>query len=194
VVAVGFDAKGNQTLASVNATGFIQPVSINSFEVDVSERLQSVSATVSLGTVQAVINVNKLLNSVASTGSVANVITHVGASVSGVLATGSVEPLSFDIFEVDVSEKLLSVSATGVVTSVKPNLNVLLNSVAANTNIAGVLATGIALQFDVNAFDKDRVIYILAVPKENVVYIKPDNRTIMINEISNINQTIRVAA
>ena len=194
VVTVGFDAKANQTLASVSSTGSIEPVSVGGFEVDVSENLLSVSATGSVGSLT--LNVSELLNSVTATGTITNVIPSGDANQTlvGVSASGAVEAVSFDGFEIDISEKVLSVSATGTVASVKTNITEILNSVAANTNVGSVVATGVTFQFDINAFDKDRVIYAVAVPRENVVHIRPDNRTIVINEISRINQTIRVAA
>ena len=194
VVTVGFDAKANQTLASVSSTGSIEPVSVGGFEVDVSENLLSVSATGAVGSLT--LNVSELLNSVTATGTITNVIPSGDANQTlvGVSASGVVEAVSFDGFEIDVSEKVLSVSATGTVASVKTNITEILNSVAANTNVGSVVATGVTFQFDINAFDKDRVIYAVAIPRENVVHIRPDNRTIVINEISRINQTIRVAA
>ena len=178
-----------ERLASVSATGAVGTPSINPDEVT-----NSVSATTAVGTVT--VNISELLAGVAATGTVVTVGfdakgNHTLASVS---ATGSIEPVSVGGFEVDVSENLLSVSATGAVASVKANIAEILNSVAANTNVGSVVATGVTFQFDINAFDKDRVIYAVAVPRENVVHIRPDNRTIVINEISRINQTIRVAA
>lgn len=194
VVAVGFDAKGNHTLASVSVIGSVEPVSVGGFEIDISENLLSVSATGAVGSLT--VNISELLNSVSSTGTITNVIPSGDANQTlvGVSASGAVESVSSGGFEIDVSEKTLSVSATGTVASVKLNITEVLNSVAANTNVGSVVATGVTFLFDVNAFDKDRVIYAVAVPRENVVHIRPDNRTIVINEISRINQTIRVAA
>lgn len=194
VVTVGFDAKGNHTLASVSATGSIEPVSVGGFEVDISENLLSVSATGTVGSLT--VNISELLNSVTATGRITNVIPSGDANQTlvGVSASGAVEAVSFDGFEIDISEKVLSVSATGTIATVKLNITEVLNSVAANTNVGSVVATGVTFQFDINAFDKDRVIYAVAVPRENVVHIRPDNRTIVINEINRINQTIRVAA
>lgn len=194
VVTVGFDAKGNHTLASVSATGSIEPVSVGGFEVDISENLLSVSATGTVGSLT--VNISELLNSVTATGTITNVIPsgEANQTLVGVSASGAVEAVSFDGFEIDISEKVLSVSATGTVANVKTNITEVLNSVAANTNVGSLVATGVTFSVDINAFDKDRVIYAVAVPRENVVHIRPDNRTIVINEISRINQTIRVAA
>lgn len=194
VVTVGFDAKGNHTLASVSATGSIEPVSVGGFEIDISENLLSVSATGTVGSLT--VNISELLNSVTATGIITNVIPSGDANQTlvGVSASGAVEAVSFDGFEIDISEKVLSVSATGTIATVKVNITEVLNSVAANTNVGSVVATGVTFPFDINAFDKDRVIYAVALPRENVVHIRPDNRTIVINEINRINQTIRVAA
>ena len=130
------------TLTGVTATGAIQPVAINGFEIDISERLGSVFATGSIGTISP--NIQEDIVGVAATGAVNGALefsnTHsissvsatgtinsvgVGASVglTGTQGTTAVEAVAAGGFEVDVSEALNSVSATASLGNIQPVVN-----------------------------------------------------------------------
>ncbi|UAW59141.1 hypothetical protein CRP345_gp55 [Roseobacter phage CRP-345] len=130
------------TLSGVAATGAIQPVAINGFEIDISERLGSVSATGSIGTVSPNIKeditgvsatgaINGSLEfsnthnvtSVALTGSIGTLAISNTVGLTGVAGTTAVQSVSIDGFEVDVSEALASVSATVSLGTVQPVVN-----------------------------------------------------------------------
>ena len=103
------------TLASVVATGIV-----NSVTESPSEALASVSATGSIGSVfaQAWYGANDGIYGIgryasAIYGSVTPVI-----NAPAVVATGAIEPVSVGGFEIDISEVLVGVSATGQVNSV----------------------------------------------------------------------------
>lgn len=124
------------TISGVSATGSIKSVAINGFEIDISERLASVSATGQIGAASATLSVaptgvsatgsigtlthsnTVTIAGVEATGSVATVSENIGLTPSGVEATssaGSVEP--------QTSEALLSVSATATAGTVVVLIN-----------------------------------------------------------------------
>lgn len=125
-------------LTGVAGTGAIEPVAAGGFEIDISERLGSVSATGTINTVT--VNIQEDISGVSATGSVNTVgignstaLTGVSTTggvgtltisntvkLTGVAGTGAIEAVSAGGFEVDISEKLSSVSATGSIGTVQP--------------------------------------------------------------------------
>ena len=92
-------------LTGVSGTGAIQAVAINGFEIDLSERLGSVSATGSVGTLT--VNIVESLGSVSATGSIGTIEPRTSEALGSVFATGSVNTVT-----VNIAEKLTGVSAT----------------------------------------------------------------------------------
>lgn len=143
-------------ISGVSATGAIQPVTLNVFEVDVTEilvgveaigaigttvehttaLLPSVSATASVGTTQE--NIIEKLPTQVITGSAGSIVVGVTPTIVGVSATSSV-----GIIEARTLEVLASVSATGAIGSV---------TTTTSAGLEGVGATGevgtLALSFD----------------------------------------------
>jgi len=125
-------------LTGVAGTGAIEPVAAGGFEIDISERLGSVSATGSIGTISP--NIQEDVSGVSATGAIGTLTFSTSHSLASVSATGSigtltisntvgltgvagttaVEAVAAGGFEVDVSEKVTGVSATGAVTAVQP--------------------------------------------------------------------------
>lgn len=66
-----------------------------------------------------------------ATGQVSGVTVNTTAGITGVSAIGSIRPIGIGQFEIDIFEVLESVSATGSVTAVQPNVSEPLNSVSA---------------------------------------------------------------
>ena len=93
-------ATADVALAGVSATGSIQPVAINGFEVDISEPLESVSAS----------------------GSVGSLVVDVSQPLAGVSASGSIGPVG-----VGTSGNILSAAATGLANGVTVNVTERLN-------------------------------------------------------------------
>lgn len=95
----------DQGLTGVSATGTISPVQINGFEIDVSERLDSVSSTGSIGTLTH-----------SNTHSIASVVGTTSLGSLGVGASGNVLSAAgtglVGSVQVDISEVLTGVSAT----------------------------------------------------------------------------------
>jgi hypothetical protein len=110
-------ASGLATLTGVAGTGAIESVAVNTFEIDVSEALDSVSATGSIGSLTVTGTANQTLSSVSATGSANAASVSVSqayaitiADGDDIEATGAVNTVT-----VNITEKLDSVSATGVI-------------------------------------------------------------------------------
>ena len=124
------------TLTGVAATGTVQSVVINGFEIDLSEKLESVQATASVSSVG--VGIKKVTDSVTATGSVNTVTEHVSTLLTGVEATGLVNEV-----EEKPTEALLSVFATGQVSAPTVHLSKTVDSVPATltANSVGVGAS-----------------------------------------------------
>ena len=124
------------TLTGVAATGTVQSVAINGFEIDLSEKLESVQATASVSSVG--VGIKKVTDSVTATGSVNTVTEHVSTLLTGVEATGLVNEV-----EEKPTEALLSVSATGQVSAPTVHLSKTVDSVQATltANSVGIGAS-----------------------------------------------------
>ena len=134
------------SLTGVVATGAIQPVATTGFEIDITEVLASVSATGSVGTVEA--KTQEALGSVSATGSVNTVTVNILEALNSVSATGAV-----GTFTIANTAGATGVSGTTNTPAVQPNVTEILTGVsvtgAANpvvinrtAIIGGVGATG----------------------------------------------------
>ena len=125
-------------------TGSIKAVSAGGFEIDISERLGSVSATGAVGTVEA--KTSEALLSVSATGSIGTVVLHSAPTLTltGVSATGEVNELVEK-----PTEELSSVSATGSINGVSANTAAGLTSVGITGAIKELSVT--TVQFDYEA-------------------------------------------
>jgi len=128
-------------LTGVAGTGAIEPVAAGGFEIDVSERLGSVSSTGSVNTVTVNIqeditgvsatgaigtltfSTSHSLGSVSATGSIGTLSISNTVGLTGVAGTGAIENVAAGGFEVDVSEALASVSATVSIGTIQPVVN-----------------------------------------------------------------------
>ena len=99
------------SLTGVAATGAIQPVAITGFEIDVSEVLDSVSATGAVGTVGVGNSVT--LSGVSATGAVGTVEEKPTEILTGVSATGAIGTLA-----ISNTAGLTGVSSTGTIGTV----------------------------------------------------------------------------
>jgi len=123
------------TLTGVSATGSIAPVQITGFEIDLEENLDSVAATVSLGTIKPnwtisitgvsatgqqnsiVISRAKTVTGISLTGSIGSLGLSNTVTLSGVQATGTADSLE----EVFVVEKLTGVQGTTAINLPAPS-------------------------------------------------------------------------
>ena len=116
-------------LTGVSGTGSVEPVSAGGFEIDISERLSSVSATGSVGTLA--VNLSVPVASVSATGSIGTVEAQASEPVDSVSATGSIGTVT-----VNLSVTLSGVSGTGQI-----NDNFDVRSIK-TANATGVVGTG----------------------------------------------------
>ena len=154
------------SLTGVAATGAIQPVATTGFEIDITEILASVSATGSVGTVEA--KTQEALGSVSATGSVNTVTVNILEALNSVSATGAVGTFTIantagatgvsgttntPAVQPNVTEVLASVSATGAINPVVINRTAVIGGVSATGSVntvepkvteilTGVSATG----------------------------------------------------
>jgi len=148
------------TLASVSATGAIEPVSAGGFEIDISERITTgVSAT---STVQALsqVKVTERLASATATGTVAAIIPHADSLIvlTGVAATSTVNEL-----EEKPTEVLDSVSATGSVQALaQVKVSEALASAPATGTIGTISTTAVVFDFQAvrEQYSRRRTVYI----------------------------------
>lgn len=140
-------------------TGAVASVAFDGLEVDVSEVIPTgVSATVTLGLIRTI---PFICQSVSATGAVGTVFLVTSAGVTGVSATGAIEQVQVDGFEIDVQERLQSVSATGVINGTITHSNTHRITSAIGTSTAGIItATGVTFNFIANDYDRKRVVYV----------------------------------
>jgi hypothetical protein len=121
-----------EILASVSATGTVNSVVINRVAI-----IGGVSATGSVNTVEP--KITEILTGVSATGSVGTFTIANTVTPTGVSATGAIQNVAVTGFEIDVSEVLNSVSATGAISAVQPNITEILASVSGTSSTNAVV-------------------------------------------------------
>jgi hypothetical protein len=147
-------------ITGVGATGTIQPVAINGFEVDISEKLDSVSATGSVNTVTVDIKttlagvagttalgtiepkVDEALGSVSATGSVNTVTVNIKEDVTGVVGTFTLNGAGLSIRSIN-RVPVTSAGLTGTIGTIEPKVDEALGSVSA-TGAVGTLTVNLS--------------------------------------------------
>jgi hypothetical protein len=122
-----------------------------------------VSATGQTGTVKP--NVTEIVAGVVGTSS-AGAVTATGAAsqtLSGVGATGQIESVTINGFEVDVSEKLSGVTATGSTGTLTVHVSDLLSGVSGTTAAGTLTVTGLVTVFNADNFSRARAIRLIEV-------------------------------
>ena len=140
-------------------TGTVASLAFDGLEVDVSEIIPTgVSATVTIGLIRTI---PFICQSVSATGAVGTVFLVTSAGVTGVSATGQVEQVQVDGFEIDVQERLQSVSATGAINGTLTHSNThSISSVVGAFNIGNTTVTGVTFNFIATDYDRKRVVYV----------------------------------
>lgn len=156
--AVGTSSLGSiqvnisEPVSSVSATTAIAPVAISGFEIDLTERVDSVSATLSSGTIKP--NWTIPISGVSATGQQNSVVINRGVIVTGVPQL----VVSLGTFEVKATESLLSVVGITQLGSIQPNI-VERVSGTAGTSAAGSLTPSDAITtFVASAYSRKRTI------------------------------------
>lgn len=116
-------------LAGVSATVNVASVAITGFEIDISERLASVSSTLTVGTLQ--VNIAKSVSGVSATASAGTVEAKPSEPVSSVFATASLGSIQANI----------ALEVSGVSATIALNDNWDIRSIK-HVPVVGVAATG----------------------------------------------------
>ena len=142
-------------VTGVSATGTVESVAAGGFEVDISERLGSVSAIGSIGSVEVIldtafpdgvsatgsagsvfVNLTEALNSVSSTGFAGTPSVNIDEPITGVAATGSAHPFGRVVSINRIS--VVGVVAAGSIGTLSENVDEPLSSVSASGTIGTV--------------------------------------------------------
>ena len=135
----------------VQATGSIAPVQVNGLEIDLSENLDSVSATGSVGTVQ--VNLVEKLASVQGTGQVNSIVLNATQDVVGVSATGTINTVG-----VGNSARPTGVQATGFVNTLVEDVSEALASVQGTSAIGSPTIVAVVTVFVATAYSRNRTV------------------------------------
>jgi len=170
------------TVSGASGTGHIQPVAIDGFEIDISERLASVSATAQVGSVFATLSVTP--TGVSATGSIGTLTHSNTTAITGTEATVSVATVSENIALTPTG-----VQATASVGSVEPQTSEALLSVSA-TATAGTV-TVLINTFDVTVANDGSgdVFYLRGVAKPTLTFNRGNTYTFDVSHSSNAGHT-----
>ena len=155
--------KGNRPFAKaftfVSAVSVVATGALGTVKPNVNEPISGVSGTVSVGTPE--ITTSEALLSVSATGSI-GVLTHSNThSLTSVQGTTAVEPVQINGFEIDVQERLASVSATGAINGALTHSNThSISAVVGTFNVGNMTVTGVTFNFIATDYDRKRVVYV----------------------------------
>jgi hypothetical protein len=160
---------GNRPFAKaftfITPTAVVTTSAIGTLKLNVDEPISGVSGTVQVGTPEVI--TTEALLSVSATGSI-GVLTHSNThSLASVQGTTAVEQVQIDGFEIDVQERLASVSATGAINGALTHSNThSIASVVGTFTLDNPTVTGVTFNFVASAYDRKRVVY---VPRQDTV-------------------------
>ena len=137
------------TVTGVQATGSIAPVQVNGFEIDLSENLDSVSATGSIGSVQ--VNITEKITGVQGVGQNNPVVINAVANPTGVSATGAINTVG-----IGNSARPTGVQATGIVNTLVEDVSEAIASVQGTGTIGSPTVTGVVTVFVAANYNRDR--------------------------------------
>lgn len=151
-------ARYDSSSPTINAPSILGTGAVASVQVNVSEIISTgVSGTLSLGLVRTIPFISQ---SVSATGAVGTVFLITSAGVTGVSATGAIEQVQVDGFEIDVQERLASVSATGGIGTLTHSNTHSIASAVGTFNLGSPTATGVTFNFVAADYDRKRVVYV----------------------------------
>ena len=147
-------AQGLANAVGVQATGSIAPVQVNGLEIDLSENLDSVSATGSIGSVQ--VNLVEKVASVQGAGQVNSVVLNAQANATGVSATGAINTVG-----IGNSARPTGVQATGIVNTLVEDVTDTLAGVQGTGAIGSPTTTGVVTAFVAANYSRQRTLKII---------------------------------
>ena len=146
-----------RSINRVPVDGVSGTTTLGIIEVQTEEALESVSATGQIGTIKP--NVAESVTGVVGTFSV-NTVTATGTAnvtLVGVEGITAVEQVQVDGFEIDVSEPLNSVSATGAIGSLRVNITEDVTGVIGTFTVGTPTVTGVITVFTATDYDRRNV-------------------------------------
>jgi len=155
--------KGNRPFAKaftfITASSVVTTSAIGTLKLNVDEPISGVLGTTALGTPEVI--TTEALLSVSATGSI-GVLTHSNThSLASVQGTTAVEQVQINGFEIDVQERLGSVSATSAINGALTHSNTHNISSAVGTfNVGNLTTTGVTFNFIASDYDRKRVVYV----------------------------------
>ena len=155
--------KGDRPFAKafnfLTAPSFVATGAIGTIQPNVDEPISGVSGTISVGTPEVI--TTEALASVSATGSI-GVLTHSNThSLASVQGTTAVEQVQINGFEIDVQERLASVSATGAINGALTHSNThSISSIVGTFNVGNMTVTGVTFNFIATDYDRKRVVYV----------------------------------
>ena len=147
-------ASGFANPVGVQATGSIAPVQVNGLEIDLSENLNSVSATGSIGTIQ--VNITEKVTGVQGVGQNNSIVLNATQDLTGVSATGAINTVG-----VGNSARPTGVQATGSVNTLVEDVSEALASVQGTTAIGSPTTTGVVTAFVAANYSRQRTLKII---------------------------------
>ena len=144
-------AQGIANPVGVQATGSIAPVQVNGFEIDLTENLDSVSATGSIGTVKP--NVTEKITGVQATAQNNSIVLNATQALVGVSATGAINTVG-----IGNSARPTGVQATGFVNTLVEDVSEALAGVQGTTAIGSPTTTAVVTTFVATAYSRNRTV------------------------------------
>ena len=147
-------AQGIASPVGVQATGSIAPVQVNGLEIDLSENLDSVSATGSIGSVQ--VNITEKVTGVQGVGQNNPVVINAIANPTGVGATGAINTVG-----IGNSARPTGVQATGIVNTLVEDVSDNLTGVQGTTAVGSPTTTAVVTAFVASNYSRQRTLKII---------------------------------
>ena len=147
-------AQGIANPVGVQATGSIAPVQVNGLEIDLSENLDSVSATGSIGSVQ--VNITEKVTGVQGVGQNNSVVINAIANPTGVSATGAINTVG-----IGNSARPTGVQATGIVNTLVEDVSDTLTGVQGTTAVGSPTIVAVVTAFVAANYSRQRTLKII---------------------------------
>ena len=147
-------AQGIANPVGVQATGSIAPVQVNGFEIDLSENLDSVSATGSIGSVQ--VNITEKVTGVQGVGQNNPVVINAIANPTGVSATGAINTVG-----IGNSARPTGVQATGIVNTLVEDVSDTLTGVQGTGAVGSPTTVAVVTAFVAANYSRQRTLKII---------------------------------
>jgi hypothetical protein len=147
-------AQGVANPVGVQATGSIAPVQVNGLEIDLSENLDSVSATGSIGSVQ--VNITEKVTGVQGVGQNNSIVLNATQDLTGVSATGAINTVG-----IGNSARPTGVQATGIVNILVEDITDTLTGVQGTTAIGSPTIVAVVTVFVAANYSRQRTLKII---------------------------------